>query len=44
MKINHISPFNFKGAVLNINSFSDNHGNLDKLDKWTIKKGIKMYC
>ena len=34
MKINHISPFNFKGAVLNINSFSDNHGNLDKLDKF----------
>ena len=23
---------NFKGATLNINSFSDNHGNLDKLD------------
>ena len=31
MKIN-FSPLNFKGAVLNINSFSDNHGNLDRLD------------
>jgi len=37
MKINLINPasnFSFKGAVLNINSFSDNHGNLDKLDKF----------
>lgn len=33
MKMN-ISPLSFKGAVLNINSFSDNHGNLDKLDSF----------
>lgn len=33
MKINsNGSNFNFKSAVLNINTFSDNHGNLEKLD------------
>lgn len=34
MKILPVSNFNtnFKGAALNINAFSDNHGNLDKLD------------
>lgn len=37
MKIQHINLYNvskqnFKGAALNINSFSDSHGNLDKLD------------
>ena len=34
MKIQPVINFNtsFKGAALNINAFSDNHGNLDRLD------------